>query len=91
MSRIATLGSFAASLGSAPWLPSVMWSDEPIGVPLLALLVEQPTWNSEYKATIEHLAPQLDWVMWQDVSHFLMLERPAEFQTELIRFLAAVG
>ena len=67
------------------------WSDEPIGVPLLALLVEQPTWNDEYKAAIEELAPQLDWVMWQDVSHFLMLKRPVEFETELRRFLARVG
>ena len=65
-----------------------MWSDEPIRVPLLALLVEQPTWNADYKAAIKQLAPQLDWVMWQNVSHFLMLERPAEFQAELSRFLA---
>ena len=68
-----------------------MWSAEPIRVPLLALLVEQPTWNDDYRAAIEELAPQLDWVMWQNVSHFLMLERPAEFQAELSRFLAGIG
>jgi len=68
-----------------------MWSDAPIRVPLLALLVEQPTWNDEYRSAIEALAPQLDWVMWQNVSHFLMLERPAEFQAELSRFLAGIG
>lgn len=68
-----------------------MWSDAPIRVPLLALLVEQPTWNDEYRSAIEALAPQLDWVMWQNVSHFLMLERPAEFQAELSRFLDGIG
>ncbi len=68
-----------------------MWSDEVIRVPLLALLVEQPTWNDEYRAAIEKLAPQLDWVMWRDVSHFLMIERPAEFEAELSRFLASVS
>ncbi len=68
-----------------------MWSAEPIRVPLLALLVEQPTWNDDYRAAIEELAPQLDWVTWQDVSHFLMLERPTEFQAELSRFLAGIG
>ena len=68
-----------------------MWSYEPIAVPLLALLVEQPTWSDEYRAAVDQLSPQLDWVIWQDVSHFLMLERPAEFQTELSRFLAEIG
>lgn len=66
------------------------WSDDPIDVPVLALLAEQPTWSDEYRVRIERLAPRLDWVVWQNVSHFLMLERPGAFQAELSRFLAAV-
>lgn len=68
-----------------------VWSDAPIGVPLLAILAEQPTWSVEYRARIEQLAPRLDWVVWRDVSHFLMLERPGEFQAALGRFLAEGG
>ena len=67
------------------------WSDGPIYVPLLAVRAEQQTWSAEYRTRIEGPAPSLDWIVWQDVSHFLMLERPDEFHAELRRFLAEVG
>ena len=68
-----------------------VWSDDPISVPLLAILAEQPTWSAEYRTRVERLAPGLDWVVWRDVSHFLMLERPDEFRAALGRFLDGVG
>ncbi len=60
-----------------------MWSDEPIDVPALALLAEQPTWSEAYRTSVERVLPNIEWLIWSDVSHFLMMERPAEFQQAL--------
>ena len=60
-----------------------MWSDEPLELPALAILAEQPTWSDTYRAEVEAILPNIEWVIWSDVSHFLMMERPAEFQQAL--------
>lgn len=58
-----------------------------INVPVLAILGESPYWAKDTEAFYRSLAPNLDFRMWQGVSHFLMMEKPQEFNQALRFFL----
>lgn len=67
------------------------WSDEPIDVPLLALLAAQPSWDAEYEQWVRAHAPRVEYVVWPDTCHFLQMQRPGEFRVALTRFLDGYG
>ena len=80
----------AASIDQATLFDSVvatadptMWSDDALELPVLALLAEQPTWSESYRAQVEERLPNVDWVIWSDVSHYLMMQRPEDFEQTL--------
>jgi pimeloyl-ACP methyl ester carboxylesterase len=64
-----------------------IWEPDPIETPLLAILAEQPSWNEEYLAFVKQLAPQVQIHVLPGVSHFIMVERPGEFDSLLLAFL----
>lgn len=64
-----------------------LWTDDKITVPVLAVYAKQPNWNAEYLAYVRHLVPNLELQMWEGVNHFLMLEKPKEFNEALTAFL----
>lgn len=63
--------------------------EDPIEVPLLAVLARSPFWTDEYEAFVRRLAPRVEYVVLDGASHFLMLDRPQEFNALLKDFLAA--
>ena len=64
-----------------------IWIDDQIKVPTLAILAAGP-WPSAIETTYRKIAPDLDFQMWTGVSHFLMMERPKEFNAAVGNFLA---
>ncbi len=64
-----------------------LWKPDPINVPVLMILAKSPIWDAEYEQFARSLAPQLDYVVWENVSHFLMMEKPREFNAALLRFM----
>jgi pimeloyl-ACP methyl ester carboxylesterase len=69
-------------------LDPAVWTEDPIAVPLLVLLAGgQPQWGADYEAFVRRLAPRVEYHVWDDVSHFLMLERPTAFNDLLAGFL----
>ena len=36
---------------------------------------------------VRNLIPNLDFQMWENVSHFLMMEKPREFNAAVLKFL----
>jgi pimeloyl-ACP methyl ester carboxylesterase len=71
-------------------LDETIWTDDPIEVPLLVLLAEQPSWTSEYETAVRALSPSVDYRVWGDgTGHFLMLEQPDAFHASLDEFLSA--
>jgi pimeloyl-ACP methyl ester carboxylesterase len=64
-----------------------LWKPDAINVPVLMVLAKSPVWTAEYEQFARSLAPQLDYVVWENVSHFLMMEKPREFTSELLAFL----
>ncbi|CAN5577577.1 alpha/beta fold hydrolase [soil metagenome] len=60
---------------------------DPIRVPLLAVLAKSPFWQPDTEGFLRSVAPDLEFHMMEDVSHFLMLDKPSEFNTLLREFL----
>jgi pimeloyl-ACP methyl ester carboxylesterase len=64
-----------------------LWKPDKINVPVLMILAKQPGWTAEYEHFVRGIVPDLDYQVWEGVSHFLMLEQPAKFNAALIVFL----
>jgi len=64
-----------------------LWKEDKIDIPVLMILAKQPIWSPEYEQFARRLVPKLDYQVWEDVSHFLMMEKPLEFNQALAAFL----
>jgi len=64
-----------------------LWKEDEIGIPVLMILAKQPAWSPEYEQFVRRLIPKLDYQVWENVSHFLMMERPREFNAAVLKFL----
>lgn len=65
---------------------SIYGSDK-IDVPVLAILAKSPYWPVDNEEFFRRIAPNLDYHMWEGVGHFLMMDRPKEFNEAVIVFL----
>lgn len=65
-----------------------LWLTDPIKVPVLAILADSPFWAPDTEKFFHSVAPNLDFRMWKGVSHFLMIEKPAEFNEQIGAFIA---
>lgn len=64
-----------------------IYAPDPIKVPVLAILAKSPFWTADTEAFLRTLAPDLEFYMWEGVSHFLMVDKPQEFNQTLQAFL----
>lgn len=69
-------------------MDEALYKEDPVKVPALAVLARSPFWPADTEQRLRRLAPDLDFRMWEGVSHFLMMDRPEEFNRELSDFLA---
>lgn len=65
-----------------------IWSNDKINVPVLAVMAESATWPADTEEFYKTIAPDLSFKMWKNVSHFLMMEKPAEFNGEVKAFIS---
>ncbi len=72
-------------------LDPALWKEDKIEVPVLMVMAKQPAWTAEYEAFVRRLAPKLDYQIWEGVSHFVMLDKPDEFNAAVLAFLAENG
>jgi pimeloyl-ACP methyl ester carboxylesterase len=64
-----------------------IWEQDKIDVPVLAVMAKSPFWPADNEQLFRSIAPHLDYQMWDGVSHFLMMEKPKEFNAAVIAFL----
>ena len=64
-----------------------LWQEEKIAVPVLMILAKQPAWTPEYEEFVRSLIPNLDYQVWDGVSHFVMLDKPSEFNRAVLEFV----
>jgi pimeloyl-ACP methyl ester carboxylesterase len=88
--RAAMLGTpeYVAVSAMTDMADQKIYAPDPIKVPVLAVLAKSPFWAADTESFIRSLAPDLEFHMWEGVSHFLMMERPDEFNRTLQAFLA---
>lgn len=64
-----------------------IWTNDKINVPVLAVMAPSPFWPKDLREKYLEVAPSLDFQMWNNVSHFLQMERPDEFSHVVKEFV----
>ena len=64
-----------------------IYGPDKMNVPVLAILAKSPYWQPDTEQFFRSLAPNLQFQMWEGVGHFLMMERPQQFNEAVIAFL----
>jgi pimeloyl-ACP methyl ester carboxylesterase len=64
-----------------------IYAPDKINVPTLAILAKSPFWPADTEQFLRSLAPNLDFQMWDGVGHFLMMEKPKQFNEAVSAFL----
>jgi pimeloyl-ACP methyl ester carboxylesterase len=60
------------------------WDPGHVNVPVLVINAPNPMWTDEYKQYVHSLSPQTDYYTIENTGHWCMLEKPAEFNADLI-------
>lgn len=64
-----------------------IWGPDKINVPVLAVLAKSPFWPPDTEQFYRGIVPDLDFQMIDGVGHFLMMEKPRQFNDAVIGFL----
>ena len=64
-----------------------IWGSDKINVPVLAIMAKNPFYPADIEQGYRAIAPNLDFQMWEGVGHFLMIEKPKQFNDAVIAFL----
>jgi len=64
-----------------------IWGQDKINVPVLAIMTKSPFWPADTEQFYRSIAPRLDFQRWDGVGHFLMMEKPKDFDEAVIAFL----
>jgi pimeloyl-ACP methyl ester carboxylesterase len=63
------------------------WALQHVSVPVLVINAPNPMWNDDYKEYVRSLSAQTDYRTIDGTGHWLMLEKPAEFNAALTEML----
>jgi len=63
------------------------WDLKKVTVPVLVINANNPMWTPEYETYARSLSPKTDYRTMEGVGHWLMLEKPAEFNAMLTDML----
>ncbi len=66
--------------------PSI-WGDDKIEVPVLAIMAKNPFYPPNVEESFRAIAPQMEFHMWEGAGHFVMMERPKDFNELVIAWL----
>ena len=64
-----------------------LYSPDKINVPVFAIIAKSPFWPPDTEEFLHGLAPDLEVQWWDGVGHFLMMEKPKQFNDAVIAFL----
>jgi len=66
--------------------PSI-WGEDQITVPVLAIMARNPFYPPNVEESFRMIAPGMEFHMWEGVGHFVMMEKPKEFDQLVITWL----
>ena len=68
-----------------------IWKQDKITVPTLAIMAKSGFLATDAEQIYRSIAPRLDYQAWEGVGHFLMMEKPGDFNEALGGFLVKNG
>lgn len=85
-SSLSTPQSVAVSAMEGMADPAI-WGEDKINVPVLAIMAKNPFFPPNIEELSRGIAPNMDFRMWDGVGHFVMMEKPKEFNEAVLGFL----
>lgn len=70
---------------------SGIWGEDKINLQVLAIMAKNPFFPPNVEESFRGIAPKMEFHMWDDVGHFLMMEKPNEFNAAVIAWLNKNG
>jgi pimeloyl-ACP methyl ester carboxylesterase len=64
-----------------------IWGDDKINVPVLAIMARNPFYPPNLEESYRPIAPNMEFHLWDGVRHFIMMEKPKEFNEAVLAFL----
>ncbi len=64
-----------------------LYATDKINVPVFAILAKSPFWPADTEDFLHSLAPDFEMQWWEGVGHFVMMEKPKQFNDAVIAFL----
>ncbi len=68
-------------------LDNSIWTEDKINVPVLAIMAKTALLPTNAEESFRAIAPKLEFQLWDGVGHFLMMEKPKEFDAAVIAWL----
>ena len=68
-------------------MDEAIYAPDQIKVPVLVIASKSTNWPPDSEAFARSIAPDLEFQMWEGVSHFLMMEKPKEFNAAVNSFI----
>ncbi|MEK6285503.1 MAG: alpha/beta hydrolase [Acidobacteriota bacterium] len=68
-----------------------IWKQDKINVPVLAVMAKSPFYPADTEQFYRGIAPNIEYQIWDGVGHFLMMEKPGEFNELLAAFVVKNG
>ncbi|HEX6188651.1 MAG TPA: alpha/beta hydrolase [Pyrinomonadaceae bacterium] len=70
---------------------SGIWGADKINLQVLAIMAKNPFYPPNVEESFRGIAPKMEFRMWNDVGHFLMMEKPKEFNAAVMAWLDKNG
>ena len=64
-----------------------IWGDDKITVPTLAVMAKNPFYPPNIEELNRGIAPNIEQYMWEGVGHWVMIDKPKEFNAAVVAFL----
>jgi len=64
-----------------------IWGEDRINVPVLAIMAKTPLFPPNIEESFRTIATKMDFQMWEGVGHFIMMEKPKEFNAAVLQWL----
>ncbi len=78
---------YVATSAMKGMMDEAIYTPDQMKVPVLVIASRSTNWPPDSETFARSIAPDLEFQMWDGVSHFLMMEKPKEFNSAVSSFI----
>jgi pimeloyl-ACP methyl ester carboxylesterase len=64
-----------------------IWGEDKVNVLVLAIMAKTPLFPPDIEQRYRTIAPNMEFQMWEGIGHFIMMEKPKEFNAAVSAWL----